>query len=216
MTPKEAATKLIGLRNTLARPLPFYELVLEPWRDMAGTIARDILSELRPASVTLDPVAEAEHNARWRLACEAVRMRVQASLFAAEDVGIILSLAAKPVVQEGDPRTFAIGDVSVLDVERWVRESRAGNLNSDVEKQIDERDTGKSDLQIAWRILYAMLGNKPGRSGLETAIKKYLGAQAWEDSQKLYPEVLKGWLDYFVPIAINQFRAWVGQRVADA
>jgi hypothetical protein len=179
---------------------------------MAGTIARDILAELRPEAYDLDSFELPGQSDRWRLACEAVRMRVQASLFAAEDVGIILSLAAEPVAQEGNPKSFAIGDVSVLDVERWVRESRAGDLSTDVEKQIDQRDTGKSDLQIAWRILYAILGNKRGGPGLEAAIKKYLGAQAWDDSQRLYPEVLKGWLDYFVPIAVTQFRAWVVQQ----
>ena len=206
MDPREAIEKLQGLKANLSQPLLFYAGKRAEWETLAAKIAYDSLTALCPPHIDPD---------LWRQAVQTATNSVTVTAHMVE-IGVVVTLSEIPFEadESTDPNHFSIRGIRVSDVQRWVQGSMDGTIEKDVSKRLDHRDQNKSSLQIAWRILHALKLNKPGAGGLEAAIKKFLGFEAIQEVEALYPQVLKVWLEFFVPLAFNDFRQWVREVVA--
>ena len=204
MDPREAIEKLQGLKANLGQPLLFYVGKQVEWEALATQIAYDTMTALCP------PHIDAE---LWQQAVETATNRIAVSSHLVE-IGIVIALSEVPMdAASPDPKHFSVRGIRIQDVERWVQKTRDGTLEKDVGKRLDKRDENKSALQIAWRIMHALKLQKAGAGGLEEAIRKFLGAEAMSEVEALYPHVLTVWLEFFVPLAYNDFREWVRYQI---
>ena len=99
-------------------------------------------------------------------------------------------------------------------MEEWVRRGREKDSPDEPGKNLDERDAGKTDLQIAWRIMYALKLQKPGWERLLDVLRQFVGLEAVDAMELLYPELLKAWLEHFTVAAAREWKAYVAQLVA--
>lgn len=206
--------KLQRLRETL-RPDAFYQSHRTRWQERAHRIAVAILRNSRPAD------ADAT---QWAARVEAEAARISSALFLDEDsVGVIISLGLNPAgVAIDSPQSYNIAGLSVSEIERWVAAGREKENPDDPGKNIDQvQDVDKSgrpktDLQIAWRIIWAIKLQKPGVPGLIAAIQKFLGAENAEAASGLYGEILNAWLEQLIPEIHADFRHWFRHTVATA
>lgn len=193
--------KMKALRADVTSPHVFYEAHREPWLALARRTVREVLANLRPAETD----AEA-----WARQIEFTAEAVAAHLLALEDAGVVITLST---VSLDAPDLAPRLGFSPEEVKRWVAEGRGEN-ETGLGKRLDERDAGKSDLQIAWRILYALKLNKSGAEGLRAALNKFLGRETGADVGALYPEILRAWVEVFTVQAGEDWRKWVTGRVA--
>lgn len=195
--------RLQAIKAVLENPLEFYALHLADYRQLASTVAFQVLTNLRPPDA--DP-------ALWEQQANQLAALVAAHLDT-EVLGLTISLAE---AKSGplDPRSFSINGLAISDIERFVQAGRVKEDRDEPGKNLDERDDGKTDLQIAWRIMYALRLQKAGAPGLEAAIMRFLSAEGRTEAEKLLPEVLKAWVDVFTVRAGADFRKWVDAGVA--
>jgi len=204
VTALDAIVKLRGIQQRLSMPERFFAEHLEDWRELARQVTHDTLTALRPPESDPD---------QWAAGVVTAVARVVTYLLTPE-AGMIIALGAPaPDAEPDDPRFFELGGIPVADIERWVRESRAGILPEELAKRLDERDEGKSDLQIAWRILYALKLQKPGSEGLEKAIRRFMGFDSVKSMEAIFPELLRAWLDHFIPRASADWLVWVRKQI---
>lgn len=197
--------KLQGLREELITPRLFYAAHLDSWRELARTTVREVLLNLRPETTpdgtAMDPVA-------WARNVELAAEHVSTTLLTIEDAGMIIRLATEstdgPVADVAQRFGF-----SLEEIQKWVADGREGVANA---KRIDDRDTNKSDKQIAWRIIYTLKFNAKGAEGLRSALSRYFGQNASDEVAALYPEVLAAWVEVFTVQAAADFQQWVASR----
>jgi hypothetical protein len=186
----------------------FYAAHLDRWRERARRITVAILENARPVE------ADAE---TWRRRVAAESARLTGTLFVqADEVGVILSLGIRPPGTDStDPGHYSIEGISVEEVERWVAAGRTKGSPEDPGKNLDERDAGKSDLQIAWRVIWSMKLRKNGWERLLGHIQEFLGAtdEAAEASAQLYAALLEAWVAQLGPEIRQDFRDWFRLKV---
>lgn len=200
---KAAIGRLKGLQQVLANPVDFYAERQAEYRELARTTALMTLTNLRPDGA--DP-------GLWAQQAAAFSNRVGAGL---AGVGIVLTLEEQPIVAAVDaPARFALNGLSIAQIERFVAAGRVKESADAPGKNLDERDESKSDLQIAWRIMYALRLSKPGSAGLQAAILRFGAAEQRGSMESLLPQVLKAWETVLRPKAKADFQAWVHRNVA--
>jgi hypothetical protein len=201
--------KLTRLKSALSNVRPFYIRNLPRWRERAERITVAVLINLRPEGT------DAEVWQR-RVATEASRVAALLS-FDAEMAGAIISLGIAPTdVPVNDPRHYTIGSISVDDVVRWVESGREKVDPEAPGKNLDERDAGKSDLQIAWRVLWAIKLQKEGWEKLSGHILDFIGAEEQDTAAGYYGEILQAWVEQLGPEIREEFRWWVSEQVKQA
>lgn len=186
------------------RPQDFYAENYLAYRDLARAVALQVLTNLRPGDA--DP-------AIWAGQAQVLANQVVAYLVTEEEVGIMIALdqeaASGQPAAATDSRNYQLSGLTVAQVERFVAAGRQKESADEPGKNLDERDDGKTDLQIAWRIMYALRLQKPGAVGLEAAVQRFLAAEKRGDAQGLLPEVLKAWLAVFAPRVLGDWRRFV-------
>lgn len=198
--------RLEKLRDELLHPLAFYAAHRDDWEELARRVARTVLINLRPL--------EAQGEA-WQRQIDTSVAYIAARLVTADDAGIAITLAALPEEASelpDDPRFFSSQGLTVEEVIRWVAAGRSGEDN--LGKRLDQRDEGKTDRQIAWRILYALKLNKAGATDLRIAIERFLGRELGQQAEGIYPEILRAWAEVFAVRAVEDYRGWVHGRIA--
>ena len=209
MTPRAAIGRLKLVAALVSDLRPFYAAYRESWVEAAREVARNVLVVLKPETI------EAEE---WVVKVEELVETVAAELIgdgAMAGVAIRMGMGAKVAGDITDPKFYRLGEMSIDDVERWVAAGRDGSAPEGVGKNLDERDAKKSDLQIAWRVMYAMKLNRPGAQGLARAIERF---KAWESGLEidgLLEEVLKVWMAVFELVAARDLRAWVAELIRE-
>lgn len=197
--------RLLALRQALGRPTEFYALHVEQWREHAARIVVAILQNSRPAD------ANAED---WRRRIDTEAARLSALLFFDfDEIGVILTLGIRPPVPESDPMHYTLDQVSIQDIERWVEAGR-GKTDPDAPgKNLDERDAGKSDLQIAWRILYSLKLRTGHWDRLLWHIQTFIGSDDVGAATGIYTEILQAWMEQLGPQIRRDYRAWLSGKM---
>ena len=193
--------KLAGLRDQVTTPRVFYAAHREAWLELARRTVRDTLINLR--SDPMDAVS-------WARQVELAAGHVSVHLLELEDAGLIIRLNSETAEGEATADVAQRFGFTLEEIRQWVEDGRAGEKGA---KRIDERDLLKSDLQIAWRIIYTLKFNRPGANGLREALHQYFGTAAGTAAAALYPEVLKAWAAVFTVQAAEDWRQWTSSRV---
>lgn len=200
-------TRLEAFREKVQDARPFYRQMQSSWTDLARRVVEQTLLSLRPGELA----AEA-----WQQKVDALAARVTADFLDGEEIGLAFSLAPRPPLEfTDDPRTFTLGDLKISDVEEWVARGREKASPDDPGKNLDGRDAGKSDLQIAWRIMYALKLGKPGWDRLLGHLRDFTGIEAEDAAELLYPELLKAWVEFFSVRAPAAWRTHLHKLVAE-
>lgn len=197
--------KMKALRQALGGVHLFYAAHVKEWREQARTIAIVIFQNARPADADAD---------EWHRRVATESERITGTLFMQEDeVGAVLALALRPPsALPDDPAHYSLDGITVSEIERFVAAGRAGEPGG---KAIDYIDENRTDLQIAWRIIWAIKTRKGNFPGLIAAIQQFLGGHEGE-ATALYGDILKSWLEQLGPRIRGDFREWVGMTVRGA
>jgi hypothetical protein len=205
-TVRDVIARLEKLKAKLEDPRPFYLRHGRSWLELSRRIVQDTLNVSQP------PGIEPE---QWQEQVMHVAARV-AILFSEDEDGTGFVLALPPRLMPDpfdNPEHFSIGNISIDDVRRWVEAGHAKVSTDEPGKNLTEIDAGKTDLQIAWRVMYALKLQKPGWERLLGALREFLGLEAETIAETLYPEILKAWLDYFSVRGADSWRAYVHELV---
>lgn len=202
------ARRVIGRLQTLSgrllNPVDFYASHLADYRELAAKTAFQVLINLRPADA--DPEL-------WQQQALGMSLMVGTAV-SPDQRGMVIWLSDRNEKPRFHPDTFSFNGVSIAEIERFVDAGRHKENQDEPGKNLDARDDGKSNAQIAWRIMYAMRLGKPGTPGLEAAIQKFLSAESRSEAEKLLPQVLTMWIEVFSVRAVADFRQWVHASVA--
>lgn len=205
-TPREVIAKLERIRDRLQKPSEFYERVREPWLELLRRVTEHTLTALKPGDIAPD---------LWQQKAREIASRVTSE---PQEFGLIFSLSPRLEVIDlakiDEPQNFRLGNLAIADVEQWVAEGRTKASPDAPGKNLDERDVGKSDLQIAWRIMYALKLQKPGWDRLLDVLRQYVGVDAVDAAEALYPELLKAWLEHFQSRAPADWQRYVREVVS--
>jgi hypothetical protein len=207
---RTAIAKLEKLNTRLRDPLPFYRQQSIEWRELARRIVEQTLVSLQPANVTTE---------EWQHKIVEISARVSSAyIFNDREIGITLSIAPRIEFDPAneDPRTFTIGNLSIQDVERWVAEGRVKTTPDAPGKNFKKMDADKTDLQIAWRIMYALKLQKDGWDRLLGHLRDFAGLEAEDAAEALYPELLKAWLEHFTVRCVADWRRYIQNLIATA
>jgi hypothetical protein len=172
-------------------PLEFYRRYLGSWEDLARRIVETTMSAMQPAD------AEPE---KWRATVEAIAQRVAVGFIQDEnEVGISFTITPRVGFDptNENPGTFTLGNLSIQDVLHWIEAGHGKSSPDEPGKNLGEVDAGKTDLQIAWRVMYALKLQKPGWDRLLDALRDFVGFEATSAADALYPELLKAWFAFF-------------------
>ena len=191
------------LRDELSSPAEFFAEHRGPWLSLAQTIVRQVLTNLRPGEVPPDA---------WARQVEQTAQHVVLRPDGGDGVAIELAERGADAPQETGDVMQRTG-FTVDEVRGWVAAGRVGG--DTLGKRLDERDDGKSDLQIAWRILYALKLNNSGAGGLRAAIEKYLGRQLGVDAEQFYPAIEAAWRDVFAARVLEDRQQWVRRKLGE-
>lgn len=197
--------RLERFREEIADPMNFYREVKEPWTELARRVVEQTLVAVQPSKVDAE---------MWQLKITQISARITAEFISDEEVGLIFAIAPRyEIGMPDDPTTFTLGNLSIHDVEQWVAAGREKESPDAPGKNLDERDAEKTDLQIAWRIMYALKLQKPGWDRLLNVLREFVGVEAEEAADVLYPELLKAWVEHFAVRAPADWRAYVHRLV---
>jgi len=192
-------SKLERIRERVSHPEAFYREMQSEWTQVARRIVEQTLVALQPPGV--DP-------AEWLAKLTEISARVVAEFYDdTVESGISFSIAPRVGTEEPDTVAgFTLGSLSIQDVERWVAAGREKSSSDDPGKELDQRDAGKSDLQIAWRVMYALKLRKPGWERLMDVLRDFVGLEAEEAAEEIYPQLLLGWSEHFIVRAADDWR----------
>lgn len=202
---RQLITRLEKLRDTLTDQNNFYREVRGPWTELARRVVEQTLVAVQPSNVDAE---------LWQLKITQISARVTADFIRDEEIGLVFAVA--PRYEAGipeDPTTFTLGNLAIQDVEQWVAAGREKESLDEPGKNLTEIDAGKTDLQIAWRVMYALKLQKPGAQRLLQVLREFVGLEAEEAVDLLYPELLKAWLEHFAVRAPEDYRGYVHRLV---
>jgi hypothetical protein len=202
-------SRIERFKERVENPRPFYDRYRSSWLTLAKRVVADTLVALQPPDT--DPQ-------RWQVQVAEIADRVSIDFIEeADETGLILALPPRLIPDPEDaPAHFSVGNLSIDDVVRWVEAGRGKSSPDEPGKNLtQEQDAGKSDLQIAWRVMYALKNQKPGWDRLLDVLREYVGLEAESVAEALYPELLKAWLEYFSVRAVDSWRTYVHQLVQE-
>lgn len=205
----EAIGKLRKLKASLENVWTFYRANIDTYEAMAKSIAHGVLIALPPPDVEPD---------EWQRSVAAFVDRVDAIFVHSQAAsGLILRMTrirAAGAEKEGDlPPIPGMKNMDVKDITRWVAAGRnKTSVGPDGGKNLDERDFGKSDNQIAFNILYAV---RQGRdNGIMVHVERFVGAEHSGDAEDRSPQILAAWIAAIVPRVRTDLEAWMKVQMA--
>lgn len=227
MTVKESINRLRGIAQRVSPVAEFYAERRSAWHEMAVMTAQSVLAALQPPDAEPEAWAASVRSALARISTMLMTDVSDAGgqlLFAQGRPGG-LAIRMKRGKVEADPARQQTG-MTMEDLLRWIKAGRdgaeysplgdgaffvspAGNGKS-IEFLMDGK---KSDLQVAWRILWAIRLAKGGASRIPGHVRGFAGAKHADSIEGLYPQILKAWVAVFRPRARRELRAWVRRRM---
>jgi hypothetical protein len=198
--------RLERIRERVSQPQLFYREVQLDWTQFARRIVEQTLVALQPS--TIDPQ-------QWLFKITEISARVAAEFIDVDiESGLTFSIGSRVGTEEPEnAASFTLGNLSIQDVERWVHAGREKESPDEPGKNLDERDAGKSDLQIAWRVMYALKLRKPGWERLIDVLRDFAGLDAEEAAEAIYPDLLKSWFEHFAVRAPADWREYVRRLI---
>lgn len=211
MSPREAINRLKGIARRVSPVAEFYAERRQAWHELAVTCAQNTLLALAPPEVAPDEWARSVENAVSRISATLITAVTQDGgqmlMSQGQTGGINLALSKGSEV----PAAQQAGPVSMEDLLRFIRAGREGHPDG---KRIEYlMDGSKSDLQVAWRMIWSMRSGKGGASRIADHVAKFTGSQHASAIEQLYPQVLIAWVAVFLPRARRELKAWVRRRV---
>lgn len=190
-------SRLKGVRAALVEPVGFFEQQRGAYRVLAERVTVDFLLPMLP-----DGIEASEWENRVRVLADAVAV----DLLDGAEAGLRIHLSAEPRQPLlGEEITGpAPGVFGIETVRDWVAAGREGE---EIGKQIDDRDVGRSDEQIAQRVWWALYTGRSANSGEK--IRQFLTAKQIEMMREHLPSLLQAWIDALLPKVRRDYRAWV-------
>lgn len=205
---KEAVGKLKRLKATLEMPVAFYRESLPGWRALAAEITRQALVMSQPVEADRD---------LWAAQMQALIEKISARLLAAPMVGALLCLKSEEWYEDlptDSPSNYTVEELGIHDIERWVEAGRGKADADEPGKNLDARDANKSDLQIAWRVMFAIVGRKDGYERLLGHIQQFLAVEQKGAIGASFELILQMWVEAFTIRAWQDWQAWVVKQCA--
>lgn len=193
--------RLKGLREEMSSPVAFYAEHVDEWRMFARAMVRQAMLNLRPVGVDQE---------LWIRQVDLAAARVSADLLGEDEAGVIIVLCSTSS-QDETYTTLTGVNLTLEQIEQWVAAGRGGSGHGG--KRLDERDAMLNDEKIARNVLYAMKLGKPGTDRMRAAIVEYIGGEVADQAERIYPEVLKVWVELFSVRYASDWREWVGEKV---
>lgn len=178
-TLRDHVQRLRGVKARLEEPVDFFAAHKDEYRDLCAEVTVRELTLARP-----DEVTEEE----WLFRVETLAGNIQAALLEETETGVRfwLSPAAQPQLEPiagAQPGLFGLETV-----QEWVAAGRAGDEEG---KQLDDRDMGRSDEQIAKRVWWAMYTGKSLNS--HDKIREFLVTRGTQLLAGMLPQLLNAW-----------------------
>ena len=176
---RDRIDKLRGIRDRLASPEDFWTAHKDEYRDLLAQITVRELMPLRPQDMEPE---------EWEYHVNLLAVGIQAALLNETQTGLMFWLgpASQPQLEEiAGP---APGLFSQETIQEWVAAGRAGDEEG---KHLDERDTGRSDAEIAKRVWWAMYTGRSLHS--HDLVRKFLVERGIQFVQEALPALLKAW-----------------------
>lgn len=201
--------KLERIRTGAQRPELFYREVQRDWMQLARRSVEATLAALQPADVD---------STQWLAKITEISQRIVTEFYDDEtESGISFIIGPRPGTEE--PATthgFTLDNISIQDVVKWVEAGFEKSSPDEPGKNLGPIDAGKSPLQIAWRVMYALKLRKPGWDRLMGVLREYVGVGAEEAADAVYPELLKTWLEFFSVRAPAAWRQYIHGLVTNS
>lgn len=206
----DAIEKMEILRFQLEDPVEFYRENLDRFKFLAMRTVERTLEGLRPQDVPEEV---------WAELSKGLALRVTAYLVTDGGTGILIAMD----VPAGDKLREVAGlpgDAENLptieEVEQWVAAGRSKTNLEDPGKNLGEIDEGKTDLQIAWRVYFALKLRKKGWNGLLEAIHDFLQTVDLPTAQNIAEAIAAAWEANFAALVPGMWREWVGLKMKEA
>jgi len=190
--------RLKGIREQLAKPADFFASHREEYVAALREITVRELMLIKP---------DDQEDEEWGFHVQVVADCITSALIFELETGLRfwLSPEAQPQIEEvaGPTRIFAQDTV-----QEWVAAGRAGE---DGGKDLDDRDIGKSDAEIAKRVWWAMYEGRSLNS--HDRIRAFLIAQGIDLMREALPSLLNAWKQNIVVPMRKDWRKYVGEVV---
>lgn len=204
----EAIKKMERLKFEIQHPLEFYRENEDRFRGLAEREARRALLAIRPPGIPPEV---------WDVLAQSLAEKVTSFLLQEGNItGIRLALdipdgkgLRKEAGLPGD------GAPSLQDIEDWVEAGRSKTGPEEPGKNLTEFDEGKTDKQIAWRVLFAIRLQKSGWRGLVEAVEEFKSAERIPASMDLATVILQAWVAFFSTHLPVMWKQWVNLKVTE-
>lgn len=201
----QARAWLTGIKQKIERPHSFYREHYLLWRDLARRVAGATLERLRPANV--DP-------AKWAMAmAEALETVGSALIDDADSVGARLWMLRH--IEPSKPGMEAYPSIIPFEtIVEWVRAGREGEEGG---KRLllgaGQRDEGRTDRQIAWRVFHAIRLNKNPRLAL--AVTTWAAGAGTPQVLQAVDAVQTAWEEFFTVQCGQDWHRWVARVIRE-
>lgn len=198
----QVIAKLERIRSGITQPQVFYRSVQREWTQVARRSVEATLAAMQPANV--DPN-------EWLLKITEISARVVAEFYNDEtESGIAFAIYPRPGTEEPtEAHSFTLGNLSIQDIVKWVEAGENKSSPEEPGKNWGPIDVGKTPLQIAWRIMYALKLRKHNWERLLVHLRDFVGLEAEEAAQDVYAELLKTWMEFFSVRAPAEWREYI-------
>ena len=191
--------RLKGIRAQLERPADFFAVHRAEYVAALRVITVRELTLIKP---------DDQEPEEWALHVQVVADCITSALIEEIATGIRfwLSPEVQPQIEEisgPTPGIFALDTVK-----EWVAAGRAGE---DGGKDLDDRDIGKSDAEIAKRVWWAMYEGRSLNS--HDRIRAFLIAQGIDLMREALPSLLNAWKQNIIVPMRKDWRKYVGEVV---
>lgn len=211
MNVREAILRLSRLKLNLQNAWQFYRANADTYENLAKQIAHGVLIATPPPDVTAEQWARTtETTVRW----------IGAALVASSKVnGLIIGMASaknatldEAVGPDGEFTPSGVTDFVTASLDDILAFIRAGREGDELGKDLDRRDYGEDDHNIAFNILSGV--KKGNGDGVMHHIHKFLGKKHEAHAHDRSPQILTAWLDIIVPRVRADLEAWVRTQIA--
>lgn len=201
--------RLERIRTGVSRPELFYRDVQRDWTQLARRSVEATLVAMQPPDVD---------STQWLAKITEISQRVVTEFYDDEtESGISFTIGARVGTEEPvSTHGFTLDNISIQDVVKWVEAGFEKDSPDQPGKNLDERDANKTPLQIAWRIMYALKLRKPRWDRLMNVLREFVGVEAEEAADAIYPELLKTWLEFFSVRAPAAWREYIHGLLGNA
>lgn len=201
--------RLERIRAGVSRPELFYREVQRDWTQLARRSVEATLAAMQPPDVD---------STQWLAKITEISQRIVTEFYNDEtESGLSFTIGPRTGTEE--PATthgFTLDNIAIQDVVKWVEAGFEKDSPDEPGKNLDERDANKTPLQIAWRIMYALKLRKPGWDRLMNVLREFVGVEAEEAADAIYPELLKTWFEFFSVRAPAAWREYIHGLIHNA